>query len=265
MMDIKQYFEKHFSMDNEAAAYDIERAQFIVSRIPPCAETVLEVGCGDGLVTNFIAKTYKVVGLELSKAGVDKVKALGLACVQGNVASLPFGNKAFDVVLASEVLEHLDEELYQAALLEIHRVAKKYIIITVPNKERFQSLRQECPKCRSVIVPWTHIRSFSLKQLPGPFSDFECKQALLFGPLVADHNRFITKLLHLHRRWNNFLKAGEICPICKHASTIVTHKRPGPYVFLRKPVSSMLYSLDWLAYKISPKSPRWIFALYQRI
>jgi len=45
-----------------------------------------------------------------------------------NIARLPFADDAFDVVLASEVLEHLVRPL--EALAELMRVARKYVVIT---------------------------------------------------------------------------------------------------------------------------------------
>lgn len=47
---------------------------------------------------------------------------------------LPYKNKAFDVVLASEVIEHLDERAGINLLNEVERVARERIIVITPNK-----------------------------------------------------------------------------------------------------------------------------------
>jgi ubiquinone/menaquinone biosynthesis C-methylase UbiE len=50
----------------------------------------------------------------------------------GSIYKLPYKDKAFDLVMACEVLEHLSKS--GRALKEIKRVAKKNVIITVPNE-----------------------------------------------------------------------------------------------------------------------------------
>jgi hypothetical protein len=50
--------------------------------------------------------------------------------VRAAATSLPFKNAAFDVVWASEILEHLSS---LASFDELERVAKKWIIATLPN------------------------------------------------------------------------------------------------------------------------------------
>jgi len=52
--------------------------------------------------------------------------------VIGNVISLPFNDNSFDVVLCAEVLEHLPFKKSINGLREIKRVAKRFIILTLP-------------------------------------------------------------------------------------------------------------------------------------
>jgi len=48
---------------------------------------------------------------------------------------LPYKDNAFDLVLCTEVLEHLDDP--QKGLKELVRVSKKYLVISVPNEPFF--------------------------------------------------------------------------------------------------------------------------------
>ena len=91
----------------------------------------LDVGCGQGRHTHALAALdgVRVVGVDLSLADVNSAQA-GLrllpnaealaAC--GDAFRLPFPNDSFDVVICSEVLEHLHQ--HQDALTEIARVIK---------------------------------------------------------------------------------------------------------------------------------------------
>jgi SAM-dependent methyltransferase len=50
--------------------------------------------------------------------------------VQGSLLALPFGDRAVDLVVATEVLEHLDRP--GAALAELERVSRRYLLLSVP-------------------------------------------------------------------------------------------------------------------------------------
>ena len=58
--------------------------------------------------------------------------------VQGSLYELPFERDAFDAVVCSEVLEHLDEPA--RALAELARVARAYVLLTVPREPLFKWL-----------------------------------------------------------------------------------------------------------------------------
>ncbi|MDQ3353179.1 MAG: class I SAM-dependent methyltransferase [Actinomycetota bacterium] len=86
---------------------------------------VLDLGCGDGTMAARIAagpRPVAVVGLDWTHDGVRSAARRGVAVVQASVddSGLPLRAGAFDVVLFSEVVEHLvDPDL---ALAEIRRV-----------------------------------------------------------------------------------------------------------------------------------------------
>lgn len=265
-MFVKDHFEKLFAGEVQLLPADLERAEFIRDNIPKDVRTVLDVGCGAGLVTKVVAKEYEVTGLEFSSVGVEKVSKLGITCIQGSIAQLPLSDKSFDLVMASEVLEHLDEEAFSKGLPEVARVASKYIIVTVPNKERCQSLRQECPECHSICVPWTHIRSFNIDSVERLFSHlgFRCERAQFFGQSTVDYNRFITRLISCHRWFFNYLRPGMTCPVCKYSQRGPDNKGPTFNDLFVHPLRTGLHVFDFLTLKLSPKCPRWIFAVYRR-
>ena len=95
-----------------------------------CFGDVLDVGCGLGLLKNYLdnSKVNKYIGLDVD----------GKIDVHGSVYDLPFKDEIFDTVLMSEVLEHLEHPL--DALREVKRVCKSRIILTVPNPYSVQQL-----------------------------------------------------------------------------------------------------------------------------
>ncbi|WP_342677064.1 class I SAM-dependent methyltransferase [Methanofollis sp. UBA420] len=84
--------------------------------------SVLDVGCGTGDMANYMSDVVQeYVGLDTG----------GLIQVHGSLYQLPIKDSAFDTVILSEVLEHLEHPIY--ALKEIARVSKERILISVPN------------------------------------------------------------------------------------------------------------------------------------
>jgi len=98
---------------------------------------VLEVGCGRGNLTTLIAQCADVAAFDISRGYLNYAKELGnlddAFCFQGNVCSVPFESKTFNVVVATEVLEHLLD--LDGAMKEFVRVLKPggIIVASVPN------------------------------------------------------------------------------------------------------------------------------------
>ncbi len=73
---------------------------------------VLDLGCGNGSLSNLIAKHgYEVVGVEESETGFQSARLSFPDChfIQASIYDLPYtelGN-SFDIVISSEVIEHL--------------------------------------------------------------------------------------------------------------------------------------------------------------
>lgn len=104
-------------------------------------DTILDVGCGEGFglarihAANIGKELYGIDFLERAIIlGMDIHPYLSLR--QGDIYNLPYKNDSFDVVLCSEVLEHLEHP--QKAIKELQRVSKKHCIITVPNEPIFR-------------------------------------------------------------------------------------------------------------------------------
>ncbi|MDO8264934.1 MAG: methyltransferase domain-containing protein [Candidatus Parcubacteria bacterium] len=89
-------------------------------------ENVLEVGIGNKTASNYL----KNLGIEVTTLDADE--ELGPDIVS-DVLEIPLKDDSFDVVLCAEVLEHLDFEKFEPALKELKRVAKKYLILSLPH------------------------------------------------------------------------------------------------------------------------------------
>ncbi len=159
-----------------------EKVGIIREMIPADVETILDVGCGDGSLTNHLGTPYRTTGLDTSEVGLRHLRPPIIA-VQASVADLPFADASYDLVLSSELLEHLDGPTFERAVKEIARVAKRYVLISVPNNENLRKRITRCPECRHEYHLYCHHRSFSESSLPGYFHDFHPMETRKCGHL----------------------------------------------------------------------------------
>lgn len=102
-------------------------------------ETVLDIGCGTGYITNIIRKelNLSIVGSDLNfeRISFAQKNFCEEVCI-ADIMKLPFRDNSFDKVIASEIIEHICSP--ETALKEINRVSKRYAIITVPHEPYFR-------------------------------------------------------------------------------------------------------------------------------
>lgn len=120
---------------------DIKRLNFIVdtlNRHLPTGATVLDVGCGNGIISRSLGKKgFTVLGIDISEKAIEKAKALNkLDNVSFRVMSaeeLAVSQEKYNAVICSEVLEHLEQP--DKLLTVLHQSLKPdgVLIVTVPN------------------------------------------------------------------------------------------------------------------------------------
>jgi SAM-dependent methyltransferase len=89
------------------------------------AARILDCGCGTGANLIMLGEFGHASGFDASFRGLELAHEYGQRRVaQASIARIPFGDAAFDLVTAFDVLYSLSEEEEAAALSEIHRVLK---------------------------------------------------------------------------------------------------------------------------------------------
>lgn len=103
-------------------------------------DSVLDVGCGEGFILNKlmeegIGKNWQ--GIDYSKDAVEIGKKVHpkLNLKKGSIYDSKFKDNSFDLVVCTEVLEHLEDT--KKALHEVLRISKRYVLLSVPNEPFF--------------------------------------------------------------------------------------------------------------------------------
>lgn len=88
--------------------------------------SVLEVGVGNRTVSNYL----KNIGLQVTTLDIETSLRLDIVA---DVLNMPLQDSSFDVILCAEVLEHLPFESFEKALVELQRVSRKYVVLSLPH------------------------------------------------------------------------------------------------------------------------------------
>ena len=132
----------------------------VISKLIDEKSRVLDVGCGDGILMEYLLKN-KVVdvrGLEISKEKVKKCLSNGLAVVEGDAEYdlKQFPDLSFDYVILSQTLQAFMSP--ENVIKDLLRVGKK-VIVTIPNfghwKVRVDLLfKGEMPITKNLPYEW---------------------------------------------------------------------------------------------------------------
>ncbi|MEW6357606.1 MAG: class I SAM-dependent methyltransferase [Planctomycetota bacterium] len=135
------------------------RFQRILDRIGSPPETLIDIGCGVGKLMARIGegRVNRMVGFDLMNAGeVIRKKSPGAMFAQSSAEAVPAANGVADIVVCSEVMEHLRNP--EKTVQECFRVLRPggLLVATVPN---------------AAILPETPNPFVWMERLLTPFSD----------------------------------------------------------------------------------------------
>jgi len=101
---------------------------------------ILELGCGLGFLLRQIKEDhpdFEIEGFDFSKIAVDTVNSFGITAKEKTIPVdlIMLERENYDVVIATEVLEHLEDDARLETIKEVYRILKKggKAIFTVPD------------------------------------------------------------------------------------------------------------------------------------
>ncbi len=219
----------------------------------------VDVGCAEGYMAAIVCGLYgsRVFGAELSGVALKRAREIyDLDGFASDVHSLPFKDDAFDLVLCSEVLEHLPDP--EKAVSELLRIAKDALLITTPKARSKQEQKRHFENL-DPQEPHAHINYFTQDEMKrllpgGSFIESAVHPfAARLQRLIAEDNepegfrqdfyRFIAESSHLSQESLHGLKK----------TLIESYESPYPWArFFGARTVGLLLKLDLLLSKIQP-------------
>ncbi len=185
----------------------------IIDFWPDHVASMLDIGCGDGKITTRVAQSVGVpaFGLDGSREAVQRCP---FPCIHADLEHLPDDLGEYDLVMCTDVLEHLPDALERSAIAAIFGLARRYTMIAVPFREHLPDGCARCTTCGTVYHLNGHLRAYDLStvtRMAPPGWIFTA--AVLAGeswtatpPLLTDWRQAA------HGRWNRWVEA--TCPNC---------------------------------------------------
>jgi SAM-dependent methyltransferase len=153
-------FQEHYDMEDRHWWFrSRRRVIWALNRRaqPPSSPRILDAGCGTGRNLMDFRRLGPAEGVDLSPHAVEFCQRRGLEGVrEGAIERLPYEDRRFDLIFATDVIEHLSDD--GPALAELRRVAgpEARLIITVPAYEWLWSRHDSS---------WHHYRRYTRRLL----------------------------------------------------------------------------------------------------
>ncbi len=114
---------------------------FVFHHIPDLRnKKILDCGCGKGIYGYLIRVTRplnnsEIIGLDIKEDYLEfcRIHNIYDKLIKGNIKKIPFKDKTIDLLICSEVVEHLKKKDSEIFFKEVDRVCKGRAIITTPN------------------------------------------------------------------------------------------------------------------------------------
>lgn len=159
---------------------------------------ILDVGCGTGATMGFLEQFGEVTGIDLSATAIEYCRQQGrerLCLADGQ--NLPFADESFDLVVALDLLEHLEYE--EVGLWEMWRVLKNEgrLVVVVP---AFALLWSDFDKFSG------HYRRYTSRQLRDKIehAGFEITRLSYFNTLLFPFVWGVRRFKNFAGRWKAF-------------------------------------------------------------
>jgi ubiquinone/menaquinone biosynthesis C-methylase UbiE len=204
---------------NDANNNREERIDKIITSIPKDVKKILDLGSGPGVIASRIPKNIEVTAIDDSETALSIIKQKypnisTLKYSLGDKNILPYDDNSFDLIICSEVLEHLPNSVFKQTIKEINRVASSYVIISNPANDDTRSNVIRCNICGARYHTVEHVRFFTEAVYHKMISDFKVKKVFKTGKRYQD-SAILVELALSFSKWTGNLSFNMQCRMCE--------------------------------------------------
>jgi len=238
------------------AEQDKKRVENLLDLLPKGLAAVLDAGARTGAISmQLISHFSSVTALDLEAPKIDNPI---INCVKGDITELNYPDSEFDVVVCSEVLEHIPAHLLEKACSELSRVAKSYVLIGVPYRQDIRFGQTTCANCGTVNPPWGHVNSFDEFRLAKLFSTLCIKETAFVGQ-TRNRTNCVSAWLNnfAGNPWGTYSQEEK----CIHCSSKLV---PPASNLFTKGVAKLAYLINLVQIYFIKPQPNWIHILFEK-
>lgn len=190
---------------NKSETYYSNLRGDMLSYIGKEAGKVLEIGCGNGVLLDYLKKNglaTETWGVDLNSEAEYEIDKFLMGKIEDVIKNI--SDNYFDTIICNDVLEHLFDPKGVLIMLKQKLATKGKLVASIPNIRHISSLqgiliKKDFKYTAGGIMDFTHLKFFTKKSIERMFNEAEYDVKLIKGISISPNplKRFFTSVIGL--------------------------------------------------------------------
>jgi len=150
-------------------------------------ESILVIGKGSGIVENAIS----IIAADINITTLDMAPEV-CPDIVGDMQYMPFRESCFDSILCCQVLEHLPFSKVRGVLIELQRISRGSVIVSIPHRRKHLKLAIDAPLIgkRTIILKYPFMRKINRANTDSKSHFWEINRGVSYKSVKKTLNEF---------------------------------------------------------------------------